>query len=291
MNMFLPDQKEALLPLIREKLGEGPLDFTEKWRCIRDNNRSGIRLGAAGVLLLIYDRPSAAVEGNSPQDLVFQLIKRSARVPQGGDISCPGGFLSPVVDRGLACLTSLGIIPAMKGQTRGYARKRPDNAYRIINLFLANAIRESWEEIRLNPFNIDFLGPLPTYSLTMFQRTIFPLVACVKRPWQFRPNQEVDKVVEIPLRHFFEERHYAWFSIDSTYRGDDDPHRHFPCYVVQNGSGVPDILWGATFNIIQVFLKIIFDFRLPAIPEDRLFTRVLTSEYVTGRQEGPPGRS
>lgn len=291
MNLFLPDTKDALLSRIREKLGEEPLDFSEQRRIIRNHNHSGNNHGAAGVLLLIYDRPSETATDNSTQNLVFQLIKRSARVPQGGDISCPGGFLSPIVDRGLACLTSLGIIPAINGLSREYARKRPDNAYGIINLFLANAIRESWEEIRLNPFNIDFLGPLPTYSLTLFQRTIFPLVAFVKRPWQFRPNQEVDKVLEIPLRHFFEEHHYAWFSIDSTYHSDDDAHRQFPCFAVQNKNGTPDILWGATFNIIQAFLRIIFDFRLPEIPADRHFKRILTLDYVTGRQDAPLDRS
>ena len=291
MNKLLPYTKEALLSQIRQKLGEVPLDFAEQWRAIRDNNLSGTKHGAAGVLLLIYDRPSASAMENSTQDLVFQLIRRSARVPQGGDISCPGGFLNPPVDQGLAWLTSLGIIPAMKARSRDYARKRADNAYSIINLFLANAIRESWEEIRLSPFNIDFLGPLPTYSLSLFQRTIFPLVAYVKRPWQFRPNSEVDKVLEIPLRHFFEERHYAWFSVDSSYRSDVEPYRRFPCFAIQDDSNQPDILWGATFNIIQTFLRIIFDFRLPAIPPDRLFKRVLTSEYVTGRQDQSLDRS
>lgn len=285
MDACLSSTTEALLSLIRQKLGEAPLDFSQKWQAIGNNRQPGERLGAAGVLLLIHDRSAASSANNRTPDLVFQLIKRSNRVSQGGDISCPGGFLNPRIDQVLAWMTMLRILPVMHSPARDYARRRPDGTYRIIHLFLANAMREAWEEIRLNPFNIDFLGPLPTYDLYMFQRTIFPLVACVKTPWRFKPNAEVDKVLEIPFRHFFDDQHYAWFSIESSYARPVQAKSEFPCFVFRDEDGHPDILWGATFNIVQHFLKTLCGFQLPAIPPDRSFTRMLTSEYVTGRRD------
>jgi len=92
-----------------------------------------------------------------------------------------------------------------------YARRRGNAAFNDITLFLANAVRESWEEIRLSPFNIRFLGPLPSYSLHLFTRTIFPVVCLVEKKWKFHPNREVEKMVEIPLQSFYNEDNYGFF--------------------------------------------------------------------------------
>ena len=43
-------------------------------------------------------------------------------------------------------------------------------------LFLAVALRETWEEMGLNPLNIKFLGMLPEQGLIVFDRSIFPMV-------------------------------------------------------------------------------------------------------------------
>lgn len=273
----LLSSREALLSHLCRVLGTAPLDFTERWRLIREENHAGGSHLAAGVLLLIHER--------QPGEMVFQLIKRSGRVSQGGDVSCPGGMLSPRVDGRLARLTCHGFIPAFFEPAVHFARKRPEGAWEIINLFLANAIRESWEEVHLHPYNVACLGALPTYSLTLFRRTIFPLVAFVKDPWPFRPNPEVDKVIEIPLRHFYESRHYAWFTVekDTVDASPGDRPSHFPCFVHQDGSKPPDILWGATFFIILNFLALAFAFQVPPIPSERVFSRVLSADYLTGR--------
>jgi 8-oxo-dGTP pyrophosphatase MutT (NUDIX family) len=277
--------KDAFIPHIGHKLGQGSLDFSEKWQSIKNENHAGKKHGAAGVLLLLHNRPLLQSSALPASEFVLQLIKRSGRVPQGGDISCPGGMLEPLTDHGLALLTYSRIIPVFQGLSRDYARKRPSATYRLINLFLANALRESWEEIRLNPFNVEFLGPLPTYSLSLFRRTIFPLVAYVKTPWRFRPNPEVDKVIEIPLKHFFDINNYAVFTIESSSSvptRDVDP-RHLPCFVHKDKDHQQEILWGATFYIIMNFLAIVFDYQLPAIPSTQQFSRVLSSDYITGR--------
>jgi len=269
--------REDLLPHLCQVLGRAPLDFTQRWRLIREENRAGGNHLAAGVLLLIHER--------QPGEMVFQLIKRSGRVSQGGDVSCPGGMLAPGVDGRLARLTCHGFIPAFFGPAAHFARQRPDRAWEIINLFLANAIRESWEEVHLHPYNVACLGALPTYGLTLFRRTIFPLVAFVKDPWSFQPNSEVDKVIEIPLLHFYDSRHYAWFTVEKDAPGTPSADRpsHFPCFVHQDGPKTPDILWGATFFIILNFLTLAFAFQMPPIPAERVFSRVLSADYLTGR--------
>ncbi|MDQ5987767.1 MAG: hypothetical protein CSYNP_03513 [Syntrophus sp. SKADARSKE-3] len=284
---YIPKTKDALLHQIRHKLGQCPLDFPEMWHTINTAKGAGENHGAAGILLLLHDRPVAKPSGGDSHEMVLQLIKRSSRVPQGGDISCPGGMLNPLTDRGLAFLTGTGIIPIFQGLSRKYARKRPPGSYRLINLFLANGLRESWEEIRLNPFNVEFLGPLPTHSLLLFRRTIFPLVAYVKKPWASQLNPEVDKLIEIPLKHFFDKSHYANFSIEAPVSENIISTRpsQFPCFIFKESSGSQEILWGATFNIIMSFLKIVFDFHMPDISSGPQFKRTLSAHYVTGRRE------
>ena len=282
MEIHLPSP-DTLYQKISEKLGRHPGDFPEKWQMIRHVNGSGTNHRAAGVLLLLQDRPVATQDGPSTE-YFFQLIKRSGQISQGGDISCPGGMLDPSMDGLLSLLTLAGLPPVLRSNARRLAHERPDGAFRVINLFLANALRESWEEVHLSPFNVEFLGPLPTHSLVLFNRTIFPLVARVKRPWTFRPNEEVDRVIEIPLASFFDQANYAGFTIESpaAENGSASDTRDFPCFVHHEAGQDPEILWGATFNIIINFLRIVFDFQLPAIAADRRYRRVISPEYLTG---------
>lgn len=283
--------KEPLLHQIRRKLGTTPLDYSDMCKTIQESKQFGMGQGAAGVLLLLHNRQIHMSSGPPATEFVLQLIKRSGRVSQGGDISCPGGMLHPSWDRGLAFLIRNRIIPAFLGLSRVYASQRSADTYRLINLFLANAMRESWEEIRLNPFNVEFLGPLPTYSLSMFRRTIFPLVAFARRPWIFRPNIEVDKVIEIPLVQFFAAKNYAWFTIASadTSNAAAAEERDFPCFVHQENDSQREILWGATFNIIMNFLKVVFGFSLPDIATNQQYRRVLSVDYAGGRRKATEG--
>jgi 8-oxo-dGTP pyrophosphatase MutT (NUDIX family) len=283
--MIDPDifsSRETLLPHIRSRLGQSPLDFSDMWHTNRRERQSGEEHGVAGVLLLLHVR---SFSKTSSGEFVLQLIKRSSRVSQGGDIGCPGGMLHPLVDHGLAFLTRSRIIPAFHGPSREYARKRSPDVYRIINLFLANAMRESWEEIGLNPFNVEFLGPLPTYTLSLVRRTIFPLVAYVRNPWTFRTNSEVDKVIEIPLHQLFEKSHYGELniSVPAKMHAPVDWPKNWPCFVHQDSGDHREILWGATFCIVMSFLNIVFNFQQPEISSTQQYKSVLPNHYLTGR--------
>lgn len=264
-------QESFKIQMIR-KLGTFPhLDFASTWNSVKKERMT------AGVLLVL-----SGSEYDCTQVYVH-LIKRSRRVTQGGDISCPGGMLNPYLDQFLSLLIRFRLLPVMQGLPRGLAKQRDFNTYRLITLFFANALRETWEEIGLRPWNITFIGPLPTYSLYTFRRTIFPLVGWIKHPWQARPSREVEKIFHIPLPTFFDAANYTHFLVTSNH--DDSYRLELPAFVVPDDRGRKEILWGATFNIMMKFLHIVFDFKLPDIPKDVVSHRVLTPEYLKGNRD------
>ena len=80
-------------------------------------------------------------------------------------------------------------------------------------LLFATSLRESFEEMRLNPMGVKFLGPMPSTSLVMFRRVIYPLVGWLKRQKHFFPNWEVEKMVYIPLEELLRGERYACYRI------------------------------------------------------------------------------
>ncbi len=279
------NHKEDMLKLIIDKLGTGSNDFSEQMTLIKERKKRNEQWLAAGVLLLLLyrngGRPSK--EKGTSGEFVFQLIKRSAIVPQGGDLSCPGGILDPVLDRMLCRIIRYGLPPVLKGDARKYAERYGNESLMHTALFLANAIRESWEEVRLSPLNVSFLGTLPCYNLTLFTKTIFPVVGLVKQDRPYHLNGEVDKMVEIPIASFFKKDNYAIYSLETsdTLHHTRDRQWDFPCLVHPDTDGKEEILWGATFNIIMSFLKIVFDFDISRVTPTRSITRTLDDSYLT----------
>ena len=154
----------------------------------------------------------------------------------------------------------------------------------LIRLFLSTALREAWEEIGLNPCNTVFLGALPSYSLTLLARTIFPVVCLTPKSFKYRLSSEVKKILEIPLSFFFNSANYAVLDIKTSVGKDTDPLQYqMPCLVIPDGMGGDDILWGATFNIINNFLRIISDDSLPPLSSSRTLNNVLTINYISGK--------
>lgn len=272
------------LDFFTEKLGVVPLDFSARWQSIQRDNHADMTHSAAGVLLLIHKDPTVV---GVTQGYTLHLIKRSPRVSQGGDLSCPGGLLHPAVDKAFRFLMMYRSWPFFQGRAKATAKRRDPADYRLITLFYANALRESWEEIGLNPGRVRFLGALPTYSLYLFKRTIFPLVGYLVGKAIYRPNREVDKVVEIPLRHLFDEERYARYTIDAvpSLPARDNGPWDFPCFVFDDRDN-EEILWGATFNIIMSFLHIVYEFTTPDVSTKRRRYRQLRLDYLKGRDEG-----
>ena len=282
MDLSILSEKEKILDLIVEKLARTPVDYAEKMKAYQGEGDDDWR--AAGVLVLLFYRKAGTAQAGHQGEFVFQLIKRSASVPQPGDLSCPGGMLHLFVDSLLSPLVSTGLLPIMRGKSLAYARQRPSDAFRALSLFFTNALRESWEEIRLNPLNVRFLGPLPSTDLIVFRRSIFPLVGFVKDEWVCRPNWEVEKVVEIPLRDFFLAENYGTVAVETfiPMRGPIERIRDFPCLIHHDRTGVSEILWGATMNILMNFIRTVFDFAPPLYGSDRVIKKSLFENYITG---------
>jgi len=283
----LLSNKEQFLTLIVEKLGRNSSDFTEKMQFIQGTRKTEETHSAAGVLLLLHFKYNNRLPRKIKGEFIFQLIKRSLKVTQPGDLSCPGGLLQNHFDPLLRPLISRRIIPILQGNALKYVQMKDAETARMITLFLTNAVREAREETGLSPWNINFLGHLPTYSLHLFRRTIFPLVGFVKREWQFYPNSEVESLVEIPLMSFFDEKNYGLYRIETSNRihTETGNTREFPCLITHDNRGKQEILWGATFYIIMSFLKIVLNFEIPDLREKKIIKRTLGPEYITGHQK------
>jgi 8-oxo-dGTP pyrophosphatase MutT (NUDIX family) len=283
-GMQVPDLSDpnGVIEQIIERLGSVPIDYEERVEFIQSKNESPERWLAAGVILLLHHHEGAGRESG----FVLQLIKRSAVVPQPGDISCPGGMLHPVADRLLRHLILSGLTPIMQGRARSLARAKGAKTLDHVSLFLTNALREAWEEVRVNPLNVRFLGALPSRDLYVFSRIIFPVVGLVRRDWTFRPNREVERVIEIPLKALFDRNRYGTLTVDieSTlpFRHEVEPVRNFPCFLYTPPGGREEVLWGATMSIVMNFLEIVFGFSLPEKNSNRVIRKSLRPDYATG---------
>jgi len=279
MDLTLFQQKDTFPRLVTDKLTAVAIDYKEKHLQIEKANQSGSSNLEAGIVLLLNYKSK-----QDKPEYIFQLIKRSEKVSQAGDISCPGGMLQPGQDRRMSHLLKTGVIPHANGHNLNSSQFRDKETASLIRLFLSTALREAWEEVGLNPCNIVFLGALPSYSLTLLARTIFPVVCLTPKPFKYRLSSEVEKILEIPLSLFFNSANYAMLDIKTSLGKDAEPLQYqMPCLIIPDGLGGEDILWGATFNIINNFLRIISDDSLPSPSSSRTLNKVLTINYISGK--------
>jgi hypothetical protein len=133
-------------------------------------------------------------------------------------------------------------------------------------LLLATGLRESLEEMRLNPLGTRFLGPLPSQRLQSFQRVLYPMVVWIRNQKRFFPNWEVEKVVSIPVKDFLNPAKYVCYRIqfESPENGPFEAIQNFPGFLHEDGNET-EVLWGATYQIVITFFKIVFGFSPPDI--------------------------
>jgi hypothetical protein len=242
--------------------------------------------GASSVLLLLGLAPNDKGPGVEPCVI---LNKRSEKVKQPGDLCCPGGSIAPRLDVFLSKLIRLPGTPLARwDQWAAWRRRRPQQAF-ILALLLAAGLREGFEEMRLNPFGLHFLGPLPAERLVMFQRVIYPLIGWIPRQRRFRLNWEVERVVNLPLRRLLDPSNYARYRLHIDVGGAGPRRRQireFPSFLHTDG-GHSDRLWGATFRIVMAFLKLVFGFRVPDMHRMPVVEGTLNRRYLTGSGETP----
>jgi len=214
---------------------------------------------ASAVLFLLGRHPQTGSLSGEP---CLILNKRSTRVRQPGDLCCPGGRVSRRLDAGLATLLKLPILQLARWPHWPQWRKTRPRDAKWLWLLLATGVRESIEEMRLNPFGLEFLGPLPAQPLVMFQRIIYPMVVWVSGQKRFYPNWEVEKIIYIPLRDLLNSTRYARYRLRFEAQSTTPQINTFPCFRYAKGNK-EEVLWGATYRITAVFLDCVFGFVPP----------------------------
>jgi 8-oxo-dGTP pyrophosphatase MutT (NUDIX family) len=222
---------------------------------------------ASAVLFLLSGKCPDSHDSRNP---CLVLNKRSQMVKQPGDLCFPGGAISHGLDPKLAQIIRLPFFPLSRwAYWSKWQKERPRQARRM-SVLLATGIRESFEEMTLNPLDVRFLGPLPPQSLVMFHREIFPFVGWIRSQRRFFINREVEKIVHIPLRELLNKENYARYKLlFNVPKGpvESGSYQHFPCFLHRTMMGT-DVLWGATYRIVMIFLELIFGFKAPEM--DRL---------------------
>ncbi len=238
--------------------------------------------GISAVLFLLGSGPDG--------EPTLILNKRSPYVRQGGDLCCPGGGILPAFDGLIARGLELPGTPLSRWSQGAWWRRHRRADYRKLRLLLAAALREGLEEMRLNPFGITFLGPMPVQHLVMFKRDIYPMVAWVNRQRRFYPNWEVEKIVRVPIDALLDPGNYARyrFSFKTGAAGVPTmPPRDMPCFVHRDKAEV-ELLWGATFRMVATFLKAITGHHPPPTASLPVIQRRLGRRYLNGVPKRQP---
>ncbi|RLC06261.1 MAG: hypothetical protein DRH90_03785 [Deltaproteobacteria bacterium] len=219
--------------------------------------------------------------GQAPEPCLI-LNKRSQEVTQPGDLCCPGGGISPGMDTFLAGTMTLPGLPMWRWPFWSAIRSQRYKEAKILRVLFFTSLREGFEEMRLNPFGVRFLGSLPIQRLVMFGRVIYPMVGWVSRQQHFRLNWEVEKIVSIPLRKFLDPGNYVRYQLEMKDPNADNGSRQVydaPSYLHKN-SLETEVLWGATCRITLNFLELMFGFEVPADESLPVLKGIMDETYM-----------
>jgi len=275
MKPFMHDP-EMLRKHVMEKLAQGMLRqmvSAPETEASPLNNTSAVLLGLM----------RSVNAGQQRNMICLVLNKRSARVRQPGDLCYPGGGIWNF-DRIIAGIQRL---PSshIDRWTRRSGRQNDRREKRRLALLWTTCLRESWEEMRLNPLRVSLLGLLPNQDLVMFKHTIHPMVGWIRYRTKFRPNWEVDRIVPIPLVQLLDPSNYGCYRLTwpiSSRR--PPPGTDHPCFIFRDPQhGVDEILWGATYRITMSFLAFCFGFTPPSHSDMPVVERHLDEDYFKGR--------
>jgi dephospho-CoA kinase len=110
------------------------------------------------------------------------------------------------------------------------------------------ALRESWEEIGLDPADVEILGELDDTATYTTRFLVSPFVGAIPYPYGFKANpEEVAEIIFVPLDVLLDKRNFReemqW--IDGQFVSQ---------YFYRYGDKV---IWGATARILKQFLEVI----------------------------------
>jgi len=279
MNRFdaILNNKARLIETVQRQTAQKVLPYQvypEDWQ----------ELASASAVLFLLGF-NACGNGTSPEPCLI-LNKRSDKVRQPGDLCCPGGGIMPTLDPLLGkTLTLPGFPMARWPLWRGFQQEKASQAHILRSLF-STSLRESFEEMRLVPMDVTFLGPLPLQELVLFKRTIFPFIGWVGHQTRYFPNWEVDKIVHIPIRKLLDSSNYRQYQYSFIFPGTGQVSWQTydsPCYLHQNNRE-REVLWGATCRITLNFLKIVFNFIPPNVATLPIVKSDMDANYLGGKR-------
>ena len=264
---------DALLKLVTRALHEaswGKLLFPDG--LMKSNATSA-------VLFLLGEHPR---KRHSDEPCII-LNKRSVNVRQPGDLCFPGGRISLLPDCfGAGMLTHFPFMPLTRWVHWPRWKNDRKGESKNLALLLATALRESFEEMRLNPLMVSFLGPMPAQNLAMFSRVLYPMVVWIQQK-HFLPNWEVEKIIAIPLSSLLDPGNYACCRM--VFRTDSgtpirNESKDFPCF--RHREKGEEVLWGVTYRIVTVFLEMVFGFKPPEMTSLPMTQRTFDERYFYG---------
>jgi len=187
----------------------------------------------------LFTKISEALKGPGVASSDYDL-NRDVALPPGRKLR-PAGVLIAIIgdgDQAQVILTKrASALEHHPGQI-AFPGGKQDQSDRDI---IATALREAYEEIGLEPGNVEVLGQMPSHeTVTNFEVT--PIVARVIKPFTPTPEKgEVDEVFEVPLSHLLNPQNYLIQA--RHWQGN---LRHY--YTVPYG---PYYIWGATARILR----------------------------------------
>ncbi len=273
----LLQQPQALIGHIEKILGDYGLQNGQ-------DNIETITLENSSAVLFVLS-PCSSDDG-APCEPCLILNKRSQQVKQPGDLCCPGGGISMRLDRILASLLRYPGSPLQRWLPWSRWKREHPSRSKALALLLAASLREAWEEMRLNPLRVSFLGFLPAQRLVMFDRVIYPMVGWAADLQRLKPNWEVERIVPIPLRRLLNLQYYGRFRPMMTPKNSNNSQplrrQDFPCFTHQEEDQGRELLWGATYRITQDFLKLVFRFSAPESVALPVVNGHLDAAYLNG---------
>ena len=231
-----PEDTSAFIKRVTDALDEYNHDYP------MFSGNIGNSSGASAVLFLLG--LECGENGSSFKPCLI-LNKRSLKVKQPGDLCCPGGSISSYLDSFLAKLLYLPGSSLSKWPLWHKWRKEKQRQAGKLALLFAASLREGFEEMRLNPFGVKFLGPLPPQQLVMFQRVIYPMVCWISGQKRFSPNWEVAEIIYIPLRELLMHSNYACYRLNIKTHQENQKTamvKDFPCFLHKDNDRV-EKLW------------------------------------------------
>ncbi len=116
---------------------------------------------------------------------------------------------------------------------------------------LETALRESQEEVGLNPEHVEILGRTDEFLTNTFF-LVTPYIGMFEYPYPFKVNSgEIERLIEVPLTALLDE---TAFSVKPWKKNGQTWQVHY--YTYQQ-----DVIWGVTGFLVSNFLSIVFDLK------------------------------